>query len=263
MLYVSASGIFVAALVFGSIWLAQSHGPGLANQPSLQEIQSRPNSVKNGETVTLTVQLDKAAPQGGAIVTLTSSDPAILTVDGSVRIAPGRTMGTGYSQVVRAPSYLSPVRIAANYNNTAVETEVNVLAQADQPSHNTQAPNKAGKNNFVPPNLMTATARPAPSTSRPATPDGASLKPAPLDPELLSRLDETQGRLSAEQAYWEGVKQHMPPSTSLRPEITSQLYAAQSSSQHCTKYRQDSDANALRSCLDSLNDHLNQLKIQH
>jgi hypothetical protein len=224
------------------------------NPPVLQSVQAKPNSVNKGGRVTVTVQLDRPAPRGGVSVVLNSSDPAILTVDGNAPVPQGRTMGTAYSRAIEVPTYPFPVTIVASLNDATVQTEVNVT---DPPAQHPPYPNPISGSArptipVHPPvsNSITAAMVPAP-------------KPAPLDAELIGRLEEAQGRLSAEKAYWEDAKHHMPAGTSLRPEINSQLFAADSTARRCTQSREASDAASLTSCIDALNDHLTQLSIQH
>jgi len=222
--------------------------------PVLQSVQAKPNSVHKGGRVTVTVQLDRPAPRGGVSVVLNSSDPAILTVDGNALVPQGRTMGTAYSQAIEVPTYPSPVSIVASLNDATVQTEVNVT---DPPVQHPQNPNPSS-----------GSARPTIPVHPPASNSitaamVAAPKPAPLDGELLGRLEEAQGRLTAEKGYWEDVKHHMPAGSSLRPEISSQLFAADSTARRCTQSREASDTASLTSCIDALNDHLTQLSIQH
>lgn len=247
------SSLLLGVIVF-FLWKWTGHtfeSPTEQATPILQSVLAKPNFVAKGGIVTVTVQLDRPAPRGGASVVLTSSDPAILTVDGNAIVDEGKTMGTGYSRAVNLPTYLSPIRIVATYNNSKVQTEVNVTkaALSDQPTPSTQIHSK---------NTMASLAPTATPTMTPLPP-----RPAPLDAELVGRLEEAEGRLSGEKNYWQGVKQHMPVGTSLRSEITSQLFAAESSAQRCDKEKQAADATSLPSCIDALNDHLTQLTIQH
>ncbi len=225
--------------------------------PVLQRIQVKPIPVRMGGRLTVTVELDRPAPKGGVSVDLTSSDPAILTVDGNALVPQGQTMGTGYSQAVAVPNYPSPIAIVATYNNESRRADVNVLQASPQPSRDQirtdvhrgypqASPSRDSSNlNSSTPETKTMTNR------------------TELDSELLSRLEEAQGRLTAEDGYWTGVRRTMPQGSSLRPEITSQLYAAESSSKRCERDRQAVNSVALSSCIDSLNDHITQLRLQH
>jgi hypothetical protein len=228
--------------------------------PKLQGVQAKPNLVRVGDVLTITVGIDRPAPKNGVTVNLSSTDPSDLTVDGTATVYQGETTGTAYSRVVAVPGYLSPIAIVATLNGDTTRTLVNVTGQRGGSDRGTQPPilhsvpvnqNKRGQNNASLEDHASLPEQKPPSA------------PAPLNPELLSRLEEAQGRLSAELGYWETMRRQMPPGTSLRPEITSQIYAAKSASQRCSDEVKTSDAASLGPCVDSLNDHLNQLKLQH
>jgi hypothetical protein len=240
----------VAALVF--FLIPKVTTPPSAATPVLQSLEAQPNYVRRGDRVKLTLQLDKPAPKDISVA-LTTSDPAILPLDGDVTVPEGSNMATVYSTAISAPNYAAPVVIYASYQDVKKRTQVNVAGQLKD----------SGSGNQV------AMAVPAQKQSNQAslsvapTAPAVTLPPKPLSGELLSRLEEAQGQLSAEKSYWENVKSHMPAGTSLRPEITSQLFAAESSGARCTKAEAANDATSLSACIDSLNDHLTQLKIQH
>ncbi len=262
-LIVGASVVALALAVGGGIFAARGgFAPATTERPLLQSVQAKPNSVQKGGRITLTVLLDRPAPNGGALVVLTSSDPAILTVDGNVIVPQGRTMGTGYSTAVDVPAYASPVAIAASYNNATVQTDVNVAAPPSIIKDHVSRPsatNVGRANNLATANQPAASSVPS---NLPAASPVVS-KPPPLDAELIGRFEDAQGRLAAEKAFWENTKAHMPAGTSLRPEITSQLYAAESAGQRCAREKESLDAASLGPCIDSLNDHLTQLHLQH
>jgi len=252
---IRATSVLIGVAIF-LFWRWSSHdteSAAKANSPILQSVIAKPNFVKKGGRVTVTVQLDGPAPRGGVSVVLTSSDPAILTVDGVATVPAGRTMGTGYSEAVDVPTYSSPVSIIATYNDATVQTEVNVTkgdSTAQTPIY-PQLPSRVNKQVSSPAPHDNSTALPTPPVR------------VPLEAELIGRLEEAEGRLTGEKGYWEGVKQHMPAGTSLRPEISSQLFAAESAVQRCERAKQASDAASLTPCVDALNDHLAQLRIQH
>jgi class 3 adenylate cyclase len=242
--------------------LGQHPPPDGAVLPVLQRVQAKPNSVQKGDTITVTVELDRPAPRGGASVTLSSTDPAILTVDGNALVPEGETVGTNYSRAVAVPTYSSPVQLLATYGDRTRRANVNVVqGPTSRPTPGRPSTVIYGAAILAPPSSKAPQATP----SAPALDKGtaAPAKTAPLNPELLSRLEEAQARLAAEDAFWVNVKKTLPPGGSLRPEISSQIFAAQSTSQRCNRNRQDQDATSLASCIDSLNDHLNQLRIQH
>jgi len=247
-----------------------------ADPAVLQSVQAKPNLVKPGDTVTITVAIDRPAPKNGVRVNLSSDDQSLLTVDGSATVYQGYTSGTAYSRVVAAPNYRSPINIVATYNGETVRTQVSIEGQVPGKTikpefqgntRNSTTTEIATANHMIPlpyirPDASLTAQR---DSSRAGPPLGTDLtpKPATLNPELVSRLEEAQGRLSAELSYWETMKRQMPPGTSLRPEIASQIYAAKSASQRCSNEVKASDAASLGPCIDSLNEHLNQLKLQH
>lgn len=249
-----AGALLIGAAVF-VLWgrfppvIAFTTPPGL---PVLQSVQAKPNTVPKGGLVTVTVQLDRPAPRGGVSVVLNSSDPAVLTVDGNATVPQGRTMGTAYSKAIEIPTYPSPVTVVASLNEATVQTEVNIT---DSSAHHSS--------DLDPSPRPARSAIPVHSPPSNLTSAAIASVPVPLDAQLLDRLEEAEGRLSAEKSYWEGVKQHMPAGTSLRPEINAQLFAAGSTARRCAKAQEASEAASLASCIDALNDHLTQLTIQH
>jgi hypothetical protein len=58
---------------------------------TLSSVSLDPTSVIGGSVLTGTVILSAAAPPGGAVVTLSSSDPTVATVTASVTVAAGAT----------------------------------------------------------------------------------------------------------------------------------------------------------------------------
>jgi hypothetical protein len=255
--YVRAASVAVALVVFALLrWGIPVIVPD--SLPKLQAVSVQPNSVKQGEQVNITVDLDRPAPQNGITAVLTSSDPALLTVDGNITVLEGRVAGTGYARAVYVPNYPRPVTITATYNGGRVSADVGVLKVATDPPGGSESPKPTKQSSVQVARREVASPAAVPAAVK-ATPLPA---PAPLNPELVARLEEADGQLSAEKGFWDGVKQHMPGG-SLRPEISSQLFAAESAAQRCNRAREASDAPSLNACIDSLNDHLNQLKIQH
>ncbi len=181
----------------------------------------------------------------------------------------GKSMSTSDSRKSLDEGLRKLVDKAATSVAQELSTKINPLVVASGANLSTRKPPPAApiqiainNNNLnsLPAHVQPPSSPPVAATASPVTQIPSKL--ASLDPELLSRLDDAQGRLAAEKSYWENVKAHMPPGSSLRPEITSQIYAADSTSQRCSKDRQTLDATGLSSCVDALNDHLNQLHIQ-
>jgi len=245
------ASVFLGVVVFLLLWKLVPPWGMSSNDPVLLGVQAKPNFVHPGDTVTISVQIDRPAPKNGVSIVLNSSDPAILTIDGNAAIEEGQTVGTGYSQVVKVPNYPSPVGIRATLNGAKKQTDVKVVA-ASTPvpvpvvAHHDQ--------------VATRYPQPAPPARDPVvTPP----PPPHLSAELLGRFEEAQSQLSSEDNFWKSKKQEMPPGTSLRPEITSEIFAANSAVQRCKRAQEAFDSNSLSSCIDVLNDHLNRLKIQH
>jgi len=69
-------------------------GGGGGGGASLSSLTLNPNSVSGGNSSTGTATLTGAAPAGGQVVTLSSSNTAVATVPASVTIAPGASSGT-------------------------------------------------------------------------------------------------------------------------------------------------------------------------
>jgi hypothetical protein len=62
--------------------------------PLLSSVSLNPTSVRGGSSSTGTVNLGRSAPTGGAVITLSSSNPAVATVPASVTVAAGTTSAT-------------------------------------------------------------------------------------------------------------------------------------------------------------------------
>jgi hypothetical protein len=235
----------------------------------LQSVQCEPCSVKLGDPIAIIINLNRAVPPHGPafLVHLKPSDGAVVNGNSTVEVEPGDKSATTHFTVDRVPPYLDSIKIGATDDaNSYAYATINVLKEAGttKPAPPQSEPRAGLRDSHV----LTAQREPAAQTGSgtlvqatiPAMDRGATAR---LDPELVGRLEEAQGGLSAENSYWENMKKHMPPGSSLRPEITSQLYAATSASQRCTEDRQRLDSASLKSCIDALNDHLNQLRIQH
>ena len=261
----------VGILVFALIWTRRT--PSTITSPALQSVEVQPNPAKRQTTVDLTVHMNRPAPAGGASIFLESSNKSVLPINGNVLIPEGGTVGTTTAVVTGTPPNDLPITIRANYDGHSTYTDLVISkpnssdtnhGDAADRTHEQSGREPSAEHKSAPVIKDAAPASASKVSSIPSAPISTSSPPrAALSTELLGRLEEAQGRLSAEKSYWEGVKQHMPAGTSLRPEITSQIFAADSTSQRCSRAREESDAAALSSCIDALNDHLTQLKIQH
>ncbi|MGZ5528353.1 MAG: beta strand repeat-containing protein, partial [Limisphaerales bacterium] len=94
---------------------------------ALASVTLNPATVVGGSPSTGTVTLNAPAPSGGAIVTLSSSNPS-ATVPSSVTVAANATTAT-FTVTTSAVSAVTPVTIAGTYNGTRTVTlTVNPLA---------------------------------------------------------------------------------------------------------------------------------------
>ncbi|RMH08524.1 MAG: peptidase S8 [Armatimonadetes bacterium] len=69
----------------------QAVGGGGPTQPSLHTLSLNPTSVVGGDSATGTVTLTAAAPSGGFVVNLSSSNPSVASVPSSVTVPAGAT----------------------------------------------------------------------------------------------------------------------------------------------------------------------------
>jgi len=83
--------------------------------PTLSAVSVDPSSVTGGNASTGTVTLSSGAPSGGALVTLSSSNPAVVTVPASVTVPAGTTTKT-FTAATSAVATSTLVTISAAYN---------------------------------------------------------------------------------------------------------------------------------------------------
>src|SRR5712692_1623953 len=84
---------------------------------AVSSVVLNPTTVIGGSTSQGTVTLNAAAPSGGAVVTLTSSNTAAATVPASITIAAGSTSGT-FTATTAGVSAATNVTITASYAGT-------------------------------------------------------------------------------------------------------------------------------------------------
>jgi hypothetical protein len=93
---------------------------------ALTAVRLAPMSIVGGKSTTgNTVTLNGQAPAGGAVVTLSSSDPSVASVPASVTVAPGATTSPVFTITTTAVAAQTPVTISATYDGvtkTAVLT---------------------------------------------------------------------------------------------------------------------------------------------
>ena len=84
-----------------------------------------PNSVKGSSTTSVkgTVGISSAAPAGGVVVTLTSSNTAAATVPKSVTIPAGKTTATFVVAHVKVPRQ-ETITLQATYNKVSQTTQM-------------------------------------------------------------------------------------------------------------------------------------------
>ncbi len=83
----------------------------------LQSLAMNPSSVVGGSNSQGTVTLSGGAPQTGAVVSLSSSNPGVAGVPASLTVLPGATSAT-FTTSTAAVSASTPVTISAAYNGT-------------------------------------------------------------------------------------------------------------------------------------------------
>ena len=85
--------------------------------PTLGSIDINPTSVIGGDASSGTVVLSSGAPDGGALISLTSSNPAVASVPASTT-APANSFTAGFTIATAAVSTTTVVTITASYNGT-------------------------------------------------------------------------------------------------------------------------------------------------
>jgi hypothetical protein len=104
---------------------AQAPSPGPA---TLSALTLSPTNVVGGNSVQGTVTLTSAAPSGGAVVTLSSSNTAVATVSASVTVAGGATSAT-FTISTQTVTASSSVTISAAYGGVSKTATLTVTAQ--------------------------------------------------------------------------------------------------------------------------------------
>ena len=87
----------------------------------LIEVRFSPSRVRGGALTTLTVRLDSAAPPGGAVVSLTSSDPSLATIPATITID-ANTFSKTVSIPTRRVSRSLATQVSATYGDTTLFT---------------------------------------------------------------------------------------------------------------------------------------------
>jgi hypothetical protein len=112
---------------------------------ALSAITVNPSSVVGGSGSTGTVTLSAAAPSGGAVIGLASSNTGAATVPASVSVAAGTTSATFVSNT-SAVSTTTPVTITAAYNGVTRTATLTVNPQAQGATLTVTATGRSGEN---------------------------------------------------------------------------------------------------------------------
>ena len=96
-----------------------------AGAVTLSSLTLNPTSVSGGSTSKGTVTLSGAAPSGGVVVTLSSSNTSVATVPASVTVAAGQTSAT-FTVNTSRPSSNTSVTISAIYNGVTKTASLTV-----------------------------------------------------------------------------------------------------------------------------------------
>ncbi|MDX6475434.1 MAG: hypothetical protein QOH95_945 [Gaiellaceae bacterium] len=99
---------------------------------TLQSVSVSPQSVTGGTGAQGTVRLSGAAPQGGATVSLSSSNTGAASLPGTVTVAGGVSSAT-FSISTSAVSTSTPVTISAGYGGATATSTLTVTAAAPPP----------------------------------------------------------------------------------------------------------------------------------
>jgi hypothetical protein len=86
--------------------------------PTVASVTVDPAAVSGGAASTATVTLSAAAPEGGTVVTLISSDPAVATVPANVTVLAGAT-SVSFPVTTTAVTAATPVTITASFGGAS------------------------------------------------------------------------------------------------------------------------------------------------
>ena len=99
---------------------------------TLNSVTISPSSVTGGNNTSGFVSLSAAAPAGGAVVALSSSDPAVASLPSSVTVGAGST-AWGFTVTTSTVSTTRSVTISATYNGITRTAALTVTAAAPPP----------------------------------------------------------------------------------------------------------------------------------
>lgn len=112
----------------GATWIPT----GLIHHSPLNSVSLNPTTVIGGSASTGTVTLITAAPADDATITLSSSDPAIAMVPGSVTVAAGTTSAT-FTVSTASVSASTSVTISGTYGGVTRSAELTVTPSDTEP----------------------------------------------------------------------------------------------------------------------------------
>ena len=100
--------------------------------PTLQSVTVSPSSVTGGNNTSAFVSLSEGAPTGGATVSLSSSNPGVLSVPASVNVGSGTT-AAGFTVTTSSVSSTTSVTISATYGGITRTAIATVTAASPPP----------------------------------------------------------------------------------------------------------------------------------
>jgi hypothetical protein len=106
--------------------------PAGASGVTLQSVTVSPSSVTGGTNTSAFVSLSAGAPAGGATVTLSSSNPGVVSIPANVVVAEGTT-ARGFTVTTTSVATTTSVTITATYNGTSVTATATVTPAAPPP----------------------------------------------------------------------------------------------------------------------------------
>jgi hypothetical protein len=112
------------------------------SDPTLSLLSLNPTTVAGGSPSTGTVTLSAAAPSGGTVVSLVSSDTRVATVPASVTVTTGATSAT-FTVTTAAVTTDKIVTVTAVTNNTGRTADLTVSATSSAPAFRNPTANSA------------------------------------------------------------------------------------------------------------------------
>jgi hypothetical protein len=142
---VSSSTTVTLNANYNGTWAATSLIVSPASSPAtLASLAVNPSSVVGGNGSTGTATLSAAAPTGGALVSLSSSNTAVATVPASVTIAAGATSAT-FAVTTSSVTASTSVTISAAYNGVTQSAALTVTPPAQTATLSVTATGRSGE----------------------------------------------------------------------------------------------------------------------